>query len=73
MRWPETMKATALAALAERTATAAAAPIDTQRIWDANEVWLSRIQRPGSFAAPIRAALSGRPAIAPRQDMALHD
>jgi hypothetical protein len=46
MRWADTMKATALAALAERSATAGFTTVETQRIWDAHEVWLSRVRRP---------------------------
>ena len=51
MRWADTMKATAIAALAERTATAAPAATDTRSTWDPHEVWLSRARQSRVVAA----------------------
>jgi len=46
LNWQDTLKATALAALAERTNPTAPNTINQPRTWDAHEVWLSRIQQP---------------------------
>jgi hypothetical protein len=50
MSWSDKIKATALAALAERATTAAPAAIDTRWTWDAHEVWLSRVKPPRDIA-----------------------
>ena len=45
LSWQDTIKATALAALAERTSTATPAANNPTRTWDP-QVWLSRIRQP---------------------------
>jgi len=49
--WQSTMKATALATLAERTTTTGRTAIDTPWSWNPYEVWLSRVQQPHALAA----------------------
>ncbi len=61
--WPDTMKATALAALAERTAADTRTAIDTRWTWDAKLVWLSRVRPSRDLAAPKSI---GGPATPPR-------
>jgi hypothetical protein len=50
--WPDTMKTTALAALAERTAADTRTANDTRWNWDAKLVWLSRVRPSRELAAP---------------------
>ena len=51
--WQETMKATADATLAERTATPARNVADASFHWNAYDVWLSRVQPPRDIPARI--------------------
>ncbi|MDH5273370.1 MAG: hypothetical protein OEY13_09875 [Gammaproteobacteria bacterium] len=44
MSWTDTVKAAALAVLAERTATASRAVADAPWSWNPHDVWLSRIK-----------------------------
>ena len=67
MSWADSVKATALAALAERTATAAPVAVDAPWTWNPHDVWLTRIQQPRVLAA--RASMS-EPSTAPRHDIA---
>jgi len=76
MRWPmswnDTVKAAALAAQADRTATASRIVADAPWSWNPHDVWLTRIRQSPQFAAqPSQASLSG-PTTQPRQDSALH-
>ena len=50
--WPDTMKTTALAALAERTAADTRTATDTRWTWDAQLVWLSRVRPSPDLATP---------------------
>jgi hypothetical protein len=50
--WPDTIKTTALAALAERAAADTRTAIDTRWTWDAKLVWLSRVRPSRDLAAP---------------------
>jgi hypothetical protein len=50
MSWAETMKAMALAALAERTSTPASVSVDAPSGWNPHEVWLTRINQPRVLA-----------------------
>ena len=68
MRWHDAVKATALAALAERTTTAPRLAVDTPWSWNAHDVWLSRIQPPRELA--VRVPMS-EPSTAPRPDIAV--
>jgi len=74
MRWPmswnDTVKAAALAAQAERTATAGRIVADTPWSWNPHDVWLSRVKQPREIAAP--SSLSG-PTTRPRQGAAPRD
>ncbi len=63
MSWADKVKATALAALAERTTTAAPRAADTPWSWNAHDVWLSRAKplrettprsSPGEQATPTQ-------------------
>jgi hypothetical protein len=67
MRWADIMKATALAALAERAATAAPAATDTRSTWDPHEVWLSRARRSRevSAVAPSTSEAATQPKTGP--------
>ncbi len=51
MSWAEKLKATALAALAERTATAAPNSADAPWNWKAHEAWLTRVRQSHERAA----------------------
>jgi hypothetical protein len=48
MSWADTMKATALAALAERTAPTARIVVDAPWTWNAKDVWLARARQPAA-------------------------
>ena len=63
MNWVDTVKSTALAALAGRTATAGRVSVDLPWSWNPHDVWLARATPPRALAA--QAPKSG-PAIAPR-------
>jgi hypothetical protein len=47
MSWADKVKATALAVLAERTATGASSADDTPWSWHPRGVWLMRARQPG--------------------------
>ena len=70
MSWAEKLKATALAALAERTATAAPMSADTPWNWKAQEVWLTRVTQSHERAAQSSRNDRSTP---PRQDTAARD
>jgi hypothetical protein len=63
MNWADTLKATALAALAGRTATAGRIAVDTPWSWNPRDVWLSRVRASSTPAA--QASKSG-PTVAPQ-------
>ena len=67
MGWADTVKATALTVLAERTATIGRVSADTLWTWNSHDVWLSRVRPPGVIAAQPSA--SDSPA-QPRRDTA---
>jgi hypothetical protein len=70
MSWADKVKATALAALAERTATAARFSVDTPWSWNPHEVWLTRVRQP---RRPTARSSIGEPSTPPRQDAAASD
>jgi len=74
MRWPmswnDTVKAAALAAQTERTATAGRIVTDAPWSWNPHDVWLSRVKQPRESVAP--SSLSG-PTTRPRQGAAPRD
>jgi hypothetical protein len=51
MSWADTLKATALATLAERTETRTRVAVSEPWSWNAHDVWLRRIRNPGEVAA----------------------
>jgi hypothetical protein len=67
MSWADSVKATALAALAERTTTVPRLAVDTPWSWNAHDVWLTHIRQPRELAA--RSSMS-EPSTAPRPDIA---
>lgn len=66
MSWNDTVKAAALAAQAEHTATAARVSVDTPWSWNPHAVWLTRIQPPHDLTA--QPSKNG-PITQPRQDI----
>jgi hypothetical protein len=70
MSWADRVKATALAALAERTATAGRISVDAPWSWNPHDVWLTRVKQPRELAA--RSSESG-PSTPPRQSTARRD
>jgi hypothetical protein len=52
MSWADTLKATALAALARRTAAAVRVGTDAPWNWNMGDVWLTRAPQPLARAAP---------------------
>jgi hypothetical protein len=58
MSWADKVKATALAALAERTATGARLFAATTPDWQVDEVWLTRAKQP--HAQATRSAMDGQ-------------
>jgi hypothetical protein len=70
MSWADTVKATALAALAERTVAAGRTSVDAPWIWNPQDVWLTRARQPRDLAAP---SAKGPPVTPARQDSALRD
>jgi hypothetical protein len=70
MSWADTVKATALAALAERVASPGRMIADAPWIWNPHEVWLSRARRPRKLAA--QSSLND-PATPSRQATVRHD
>jgi hypothetical protein len=66
MSWADTVKATALAALAERPATAGRISVDTPWRWNPHETWLTRVRQPRELAA--QSSKNG-PAIPPRSQV----
>lgn len=70
MHWADTVKSTALAALAERTATAGRSSVVTPWSWSPHEVWLSRAKQSGERAARFLTSEPSTPAaqgLAPRE------
>jgi hypothetical protein len=63
--WQETMKATALAAEAERAVTPVRNVADASYTWNAYDVWLTRIQSPVGNPARV---LMADPVTRSRQD-----
>jgi hypothetical protein len=57
MNWVDTAKATALAVLAGRAATAARASVDVPWSWNPHDVWLARASQPAAMSA--QASKSG--------------
>jgi len=51
MNWADTLKATALAALKGRTATAGRVFVDVPWSWNPHDVWLARARQPHAIAA----------------------
>jgi len=51
MSWADPVIATALATLAERTATTVRIPADTPWTWSARDVWLTRVTPPRALSA----------------------
>ena len=70
MNWADTVKATALAALAGRTATAGRVSVDPPWSWNPHAVWLTPMQQPRELETP--SALSGT-TTQPRQGTALRE
>ena len=70
MSWTETVKATALAALAGRTAAVDRIATDAPWNWKAHDVWLTRAKQPRELAAE---SPKNSPSTPPRQDTALPD
>jgi hypothetical protein len=70
MSWADTVRATALAALAGRTTTAARTAVDTPWTWNPHDVWLTRASQPRQPAAQPSVR---DPSTPPDQDTALHD
>lgn len=70
MNWHNTMKATALAILAERTATAGRISVDAPWSWNLHNVWLTRARQPGELTAQ---ASKSDPSVPPRQGPALRN
>jgi hypothetical protein len=54
MSWADTIKATALAALAERTAPTARFVADAPWSWNPHDVWLTRARQPAAAYPPER-------------------
>jgi len=52
MRWNDTVKATALAALAERTTPTSSVAVDRPWTWNPHDIWLSRIKPPRAITPP---------------------
>jgi hypothetical protein len=70
MSWADTVKATALAALAGRTATAGRGSVDKPWTWNPHDVWLTRASEPRQPAAPPSVS---DPSTPPHRDTALRD
>lgn len=70
MSWNDTVKASALAALVERTPPDARISVDTPWSFDAHDVWLSRVRQPRDRDAQSGP---GSPTTQPRQGIALRD
>jgi hypothetical protein len=70
MSWNDAVKAAAIAAQAERTATAGRVIAEAPWSWNPHDVWLSRIKQSREFTAqPSQAVVSG-PTTRSRQDSA---
>jgi len=67
MSWADTVKATALAVRAERTATAGRLFVATPWSWNPHDVWLTRARQPREL--PARSSIS-EPSTSPRPDTA---
>jgi hypothetical protein len=51
MSWADKVMETALAALAERTASAGRIPADAPWSWNPRDVWLTRLKQPEALSA----------------------
>jgi len=70
MSWADKVKTTALAALADRTATARPIFVETPWSWNPHDVWLTRAGQPRKPAAQPSVS---DPSTPPHRDTALHD
>ncbi len=70
MSWADTVTATALAALAGRTATAGRVSVHTPWSWNPHDVWLTRASQPRKLATQPSVS---DPSTPPHRDAALHD
>lgn len=70
MSWADTVKATALAALAGRPATAGHVSVDSPWSWNPHDVWLARAKQPRK---PATQPSVSDPSTPPHRDTALHD
>jgi hypothetical protein len=70
MSWADTVKASALAALAERTTAAGRISVDAPWNWNPHEVWLERVRQPRELA--VRLSVSEQ-SIPTRPGTALRD
>jgi hypothetical protein len=70
MNWNDTVKASALAALVERTPPDARISVDTPWSWNPHDVWLSRVKQPREIAIPSARSVA---TAQPRQGIALRD
>ncbi len=64
MSWADTLKATALATLAQRTEGGARVAVSEPWTWSAHDVWLRRARNPREVAtrpAPMQHATPPRP------------
>jgi hypothetical protein len=68
MGWADTVKSTALAVLAKRTATAGRISVDAPWSWNPHDVWLSRVNREVDTQSS-----SSDPTTRPRKGTALDD
>jgi hypothetical protein len=59
MSWADTIKATALAALAERTSSPARSVVDVPWSWNPYDVWLTRASQPAAACPPERGSGPG--------------
>lgn len=70
MNWKDTVKATALAILAERTESAGRTSFDTPWSWNPHDLWLTRVKQPRELAACSSMSEQSTPR---RQDTAARD
>jgi hypothetical protein len=70
MSWADKVKATALTALAGRTAQVDRFASEAPWNWKAHDVWLTRVKQPRELAAQ---STKNGPSTPPRQDTALPD
>jgi hypothetical protein len=70
MSWADTLKATALTALARRTSTVGRVSTDAPWSWNMHDAWLTRARQPHSRTAP---SSTGEPSSGPYEATAPHD